>query len=184
MRVLVQSLGSGRATDGYDRLLAQVRAELPAGQPLPVACEAALAPVSVEELSICETMRCEYSSSAAAIDAIDDPKLAGTMQAALNRLVYDPEKTRALIAGNFAPACSSATRAMLAADERPGWPQEPRPRLRMECLAHMAGCILADIAAPAYSGYGLRAEGGGGRLGLLRGLVSFPGWVRSEEPRV
>src|SRR3546814_6307709 len=87
--------------DGYGRLWAQMLAELPAGHPLPVACEAALAPVSVDELSICETMRGEYSSSAAAIDAIDDPKLAGTMQAALNRLVYDPEKTRALIAGNF-----------------------------------------------------------------------------------
>src|SRR3546814_3800713 len=82
------------------------------------------------------------------------------MQVALNRLVHDPEKTRALIAGNFAPACSSATRAMLAADERPGWPQEPRPRLRMECIANMAGCILADIAAPAYAGYGLRAQDG------------------------
>src|SRR3546814_10424283 len=115
-------------------------AELPAGQPRPVACEAALASVSVDLLSICETMRGEYSSSAAEIDAIDDPKLVGTMQAALNRLVYDPEKTRALIAGNFAPACISAKRAMLAADERPGWPQEPRPRLRMECIANIAGC--------------------------------------------
>src|SRR3546814_14346833 len=153
MRVLVQSLGSGRATDGYDRLLAQVRAELPAGQPLPVACEAALAPVSVEELSICETMRCEYSSSAAAIDAIDDPKLAGTMQAALNRLVYDPEKTRALIAGNFAPACSSATRAMLAADGPPGWPQDPHPRFRMESIATLAGRIPPHYPTPAAPAY-------------------------------
>src|SRR3546814_16624863 len=96
------------------------------------------------------------------------------MQAALNRLVHDPEKTRALIAVNFAPACSSATRAMLAADERPGWPQEPRPRLRMECIANMAGCILADIAAPAYAGYGLPAPDGGARLDLRRGLVSLP----------
>src|SRR3546814_8917095 len=116
-------LGIGLATDGYGRLLAQMLAELPAAHPLPVACEAALAPVSVDELSICETMRGEYSSSAAAIDAIDDPKLAGTMQAALNRLVSDPEKTRALIAGNFAPACSSATRAMVAPDKRSEWTQ-------------------------------------------------------------
>src|SRR3546814_17624183 len=118
-------------------------------------------------------MRGEYASSAAAIDAVDDPKLAGTMQAALNRPVHDPEKTRALIAGNFAPACSSATRAMLAADERPGWTQEPPPRLRMECIANMAGCILADIAAPDYSGSGFPAQDGGAPRYLLRGLVSL-----------
>src|SRR3546814_15833543 len=141
-------------------------AELPAGQPRPVACEAALAPVSVDELSICETMRGEYSSSAAAIDAIDDPKLAGTMQAALNRLVYDPEKARALIAGDFAPACSRAPRAMLAADERPGWPQEPGPRLRMESIANAAGGRPGGLGAPANRWSGLCARAGGAGVGL------------------
>src|SRR3546814_12468997 len=105
------------------------------------------------------------------------------MQAALNRLVHDPEKTRALIAGNFAPACSSATRAMLAADERPGWPQEPRPRLRMECIANMAGCILADIAAPAYAGYSLRAPDGGARPDPLSATDSVPRWPGDPAPR-
>src|SRR3546814_10672414 len=50
--LIVKMLGIGLATDGYGRLLAQMLAELPAGHPLPVACEAALAPVSVGELSI------------------------------------------------------------------------------------------------------------------------------------
>src|SRR3546814_20346390 len=45
----------------------------------------------------------------------------------------------------------------------------------MECIANMAGCILADIAAPAYAGYGLRAQDGGARLDLLRGIVSLHG---------
>lgn len=173
--LIVKVLGIGLATDGYGRLLAQMLAELPAGHPLPAACEAALAPVSVDELSICEAMRGEYASSAAAIDAIDNPKAAGTMQAALNRLVYDPAKSKALIAGNFAPACSSATRAMLAADQKLDWRREPRPRLRMECIANLAGCILADIASPAYAGYGRRAQDGGARLDLLRGIASLNG---------
>lgn len=173
--LIVKMLGIGLATDGYGRLLAQMLAELPAGHPLPATCEAALAQVSVDELSICEAMRGEYASSAAAIDAIDNPRDAGTVQAALNRLVYDPAKSRALIAGNFAPACSNATRTMLAADERSDWPQEPRPRWRMECIANLAGCILADIASPAYVGYGQRAQDGGARLDLLRGIASLHG---------
>src|SRR3546814_19518342 len=45
----------------------------------------------------------------------------------------------------------------------------------MECIANMADCILADIAAPAYAGYGLRAQDGGARLDLLRGIVSLHG---------
>lgn len=173
--LIVKMLGIRLATDGYGRLLAQMLAELPAGHPLPPACETALAPVSVDELSICEAMRGEYASSAATIDAIDNQKTAGTVQAALNRLVYDPAKSKALIEGNFAPACSSATRAMLAADGKSDWQQEPRPRLRMECIANLAGCILADIASPAYAGYGRRAQDGGARLDLLRGIASLHG---------
>src|SRR5690606_18032714 len=49
--LIVKMLGIGLATDGYGRLLAQMLAELPAGHPLPVACEAALVPVSMDELS-------------------------------------------------------------------------------------------------------------------------------------
>lgn len=173
--LVVKMLGIGLATDGYGRLLAQMLAELPAGHPLPSACQAALAPVSVDELSICEAMRGEYASSAAAIDTIDNPRLAGNLQAVWNRLLYDPEKSRALIAVDFAPACSRATRAMLAADETWGWSQEPRPRRRVECIANLAGCILADIAAPAYVGYGKRAQDAGARLDLLRGVALLHG---------
>ena len=173
--LIVKMLGVGLATDGHGRLLAQMLAELPAGHPLPHACEAALVPVSMDELSICEAMRGEYASSAAALDAIDNPRFAGPLQAALNRLVYDPEKSRALTAGKFARACSNEVRAMLAADERWNWSQQPRSRWRMECVANLAGCILADIAAPAYAGYGQRAQDGGARLDLLRGIASLHG---------
>src|SRR3546814_5018154 len=79
--LIVKMLGIGLATDGYGRLLAQMLAELPAGHPLPVACDAALAPVSVDELSICETMRSSEASSAAAFDATHDPTPAGTLRA-------------------------------------------------------------------------------------------------------
>src|SRR3546814_12001655 len=106
-------LGIGLATDGYGRLLAQMLAELPAGHPLPVACEAALAPVSVGELSICEAMRGEYASSAAANDAAVDPKLARTMPAALNRPAHEPDNNRAYHQGNIAPACNRAVRGRL-----------------------------------------------------------------------
>src|SRR3546814_14770872 len=73
--LIVKMLGIGLATDGYGRLLAQMLAELPAGHPLPVACETALAPVSVDELSICETMRGAYPSSAAAIDRSEERRV-------------------------------------------------------------------------------------------------------------
>src|SRR3546814_21058390 len=54
--LLVKMLGIGLATDGYGRLPAQILAELPAGHALPDASEAALAPGSVEEISICLKM--------------------------------------------------------------------------------------------------------------------------------
>src|SRR3546814_2328898 len=45
----------------------------------------------------------------------------------------------------------------------------------MECIANRAGCILADCVASAFAGYGLRAQEGGARLDLLRGIGSVHG---------
>lgn len=173
--LVVRMLGAGLSTDGYGALLARMLAQLPDDHPLPPACNAALAPVAGDELSICDAMRGEYALVAATSDTVSDPEVVGTARAMLARLVYDPERSRALMAENMAPACTDDARASLVADRPLRWPQRVQSRWRLECAANLAGCILADIASPAYVDYVSRVQDAGARLELLRGVVSVRG---------
>ena len=173
--LVVRMLGAGLSTDGYGTLLARMLVQLPAGRPLPPACNAALAPVAGDELSICDAMRGEYAMVAATSDMVSDPEVVGTVRAMLARLVYDPERSRALMAENMAPACTDAARASMVADQPLRWPQRTPSRWRLECAANLAGCVLADIASPAYVDYASRVQDAGARLELLRGVVSVRG---------
>lgn len=173
--LIVRMLGVALATDGYGRLLAQMLAELPGDHPLPPACDAALAPVALQELSICEAMRGEYAANVAATDVVRYRETGSVVDAMFGRLVYDPRQTRALMAEDRVRACSEKAQSLLAADRQLNWQEVPRSPWRMACAANLAGCILADIAAPAYVGYAWRAQDGGARLDLLRGVVSLHG---------
>lgn len=173
--LIVRTFGVGLATDGYGALLARMLAQLPGDHPLPPACDAALAPVAEDELAICDAMRSEYAMVAAASDTISDPEVAGPARAMLARLVYDPERSRAMMAENLAPACADTTHASLVADQPLHWPQRVQSRWRLECAANLAGCVLADIATPAYVDYAARVQDAGARLELLRGVASVRG---------
>lgn len=173
--LVVRFLGASLATDGYGALLARMLAELPREHRLPSACDAALAPVAEEDFSVCEAFRGEYAMISIASEVAIDPGTAGTARALLGRLVYDPERSRALVAGNFAQACTEAGRSSLAADRLPAPRERARSTWRMECVANAAGCILADISSPAYVDYAARALDAGARLELLRGVAAVRG---------
>ena len=173
--LIVRMFGASLATDGYGALLARMLAQLPPDHRLPRACDAALAPVVEEDLSVCEGLRGEYAMVSIASDVVSDPEAVGAARALLARLVYDPERTRALVAGNVAQACTDAGRSSLAKDRPPVQDLRVRSPWRMECVANVAGCILADIASPPYAAYVARALDAGARLELLRGIAAVRG---------
>ncbi|MGY0560713.1 hypothetical protein ACW7G2_08360 [Luteimonas sp. A277] len=155
---------------GQSALLAEMLAELPVGHVLPGECDEALAPLQPEELGTCRAMRGEWAWGAEARNW-----MAGTMSPG-GQLVYDPGTTDALIAAHLAWPCSDEAGRLRAQDLPVSIPELPAGLGRLECWANLVGCVLSDIAAPAYVHYEDRALDAAAKIRLLQTLA----WMREQ----
>jgi len=170
--LIVRMLGVALATDGYGALLARMLAVLPRDTPLSSTCETALAAPMAAEATICPAMRGEFAWSMGASEALPEMRKHN----AWSWLVLDRDGFRASMAERMAPPCLEQG-AALAADQRlTAVAVTPRVWRRFECVANSAGCILADIAGPAYTSYAWRAQDQYARLQLLATLA----WLRDQ----
>ena len=169
------------AADGYGGLFADMLAAMPADAPIPGECRVALAEVRPAELSLCEAMKGEFAFADNGMrNLADSPQApANEVSPFARRFLFDAEATSAMYARNIAAACGSRFAGMIARDV----PLEPPAverhwRRRFACVANPVGCILADIAAPAYASYSLRRQDFGMKLRLLGTLL----WLH-ENPQ-
>lgn len=150
-------------------LLAQMLAGLPREHPLPAQCAATFARPLALDQGLCRTMgnegrlvisgmreHADVSFAASAVEA-DLPEWAA-------RLLFDPERTAARMAPAFAWYCGDQARDLLARDLPLDGPAPPHSRLSLRCASNAIGCILADIARPAYGDYGRRLQDAGAQL--------------------
>lgn len=156
------------ASDGYGRLFAEMLAQLPPGQALPASCDAALAEVRPDEPSLCRALRTEFAYSDSMTGRGAKAQQDGVWPP--QDLFFDHQATRAMMARNFAPACSAAGAGQIARDARLDIAPPPAMRSRFVCLSNPTGCMLADIAAPAYSGHVWRMQDYGMKLRALAAL--------------
>lgn len=171
--LITRMLAIAYVTDGYGRLLADMLGALPRDTPLPATCEAAFRAPSADEGSICPAMRGEFAQSMGAVDSIPEMREAN----AWSWLVLDRAGVRASMAEQMAPPCEVED-VDLAADQRLVLTRTPLPAWRrFECVANSVGCLLSDVAGPAYYGYAWRAQDQNARLQLLGTLA----WLR-EQP--
>lgn len=171
--LILRMLGIALATDGYGALLAGMLAALPRDTVLPDSCEAALAAPVAADASICPAMRGEFAWSMGAAASLPEMRA----HTAWSWLVLDRDGFRALMAEQLVPPCLVPD-AALASDQRGALTGTPLPAWRrFECIANSAGCILGDIAGPAYANYAWRAQDQNARLQLLGTLA----WLR-EQP--
>lgn len=143
---------------GGVQLVADIRAELPAGRRLPAECAAALAPLVEAERQSCDVYRAEFAGMDAAIDpgtlfaSGPEPGLGDHAKAFAARFVYSGEHTRALLATELANACatlrSPAAANVAASEDRCHF---------VEHAFNPLGCILAEIGSPDLGRY-LRRE--------------------------
>lgn len=149
------------------RLLGDVLAELPLEHPLPERCRTAVTSTAATGLSVCPAMRGEFALSNAAI----------THHSVWPQsLLLDREKARGRIARHHAWPCTTDALAAVARDE----PLRPAAIdssvWELECAANAVGCVLADIAGPAYGNYPLRMQDAGAQLRLAAVLL----WLREH----
>jgi len=148
-------------------VLAQVLAELPAEHPLPASCDGVFTTPPTSALSLCPAMRGEFRLVTEGLSRMEQP---------LAVLVWDPDKSKARTALAMQGACTDAASQVLVAD-RALFIEPPVPSSwRFECVANMVGCVLGDIAAPAYRSYALRLQDAGASLRLAEALL----WLRAN----
>ncbi len=177
---LIASMIGVAIIEGSTSLFADMLAPLPADHPLPSVCAAAFAAPVKGELSLCQAMRGEAMFSRSAVNFMDvEATKNSPLQRAWQRVVYDQEKTDAMMAPNFAWACTGEVQEQIDLDVpavHPGRSHQP-PAWRFECAGNAAGCMLADIAAPAYSDYTLRMQDAGMALRTMGTVL----WIRERR---
>ena len=176
---LIVSMVGAAIIEGSTQLFAEMLESLPAKHPLPAVCATAFAPPAPGELSLCQAMRGEARMSASHGElAMAEAAKGPALERAWQRVVYDPGKTQALMAPSFAWACSEQARESIEKDVPALRPRtEGRSWLRFECAGNAAGCILADIAAPAYRDYALRLQDTGMVLRTMGTVL----WIRERR---
>ena len=149
-RDLLGYFSAARAVQESASLFAQMLARSPADEPLPPTCEEAFAPPRAEELSLCEAFR---------------GTLAQTLEVPPD-LFFDPTMTDARMATGFARTCGTDPLQLAVVQDRPLPPLSPSPRFGFDCIGNPTGCLLVDMALPAYDDYVLRAQEHGARMRL------------------
>ena len=178
---LIGSMIGAALVQGNAALLAEMLAELPRGQVLPAQCDAAYAlPLPLGD-GVCRTMLAEGRF---ATGGLRSQIAAGIAAGALSqdlpewggKLFFDPERTAARGAPKFAWYCGAQARALVAQD-RPLRDTTPLPtRWSLACVSNAVGCVLADIATPAYADYALRLQDADARLRTTAALL----WLRQQ----
>ena len=179
---LIGSMIGAALVQGNATLLAEMLAELPRDHVLPAQCESALTVITPLEDGVCRTMLSEARFVVGGMRTQVTAQMAGDLTAKkipnwTARLLFDPERTVARMAPKFAWYCGDEARELLAQD-RPLLDRSPPPtRWSLQCASNPVGCILADIAQPAYMDYGLRLQDAEARLRATAALL----WLR-EQP--
>ena len=160
-----------RVADGQMGLFAEMLGRWPAGAALPTACDSALAATAQSETSICTAMRGEYESGKALRS-----QLADAVDGQAAGLFYRADMTDAAAAHALQRACGG--------DGVEAGQHTPRPPIwaRLECVRNASGCILTDIAEPAYATYIARAKAFGDHIRLTATLAWLHG-VDASDPR-
>lgn len=150
------------------KLYADIRAELPAGHPLPTRCAEAFGPPTPSQRASCDVWRHEFAlfENALRPEMLGDDTEAyfgNALERLSLRWLLNREATLALVAPEFRQICTLAQQPV--AD----WPAVQVPGCRLsQRLFNPLGCWLTDIAAPDYRSYLRRDRDGEGMLHLLQ----------------
>ncbi|MCD9098457.1 hypothetical protein LU699_02200 [Luteimonas fraxinea] len=156
-------------TEGYGRLLADMLVELPADIALPDSCAAAVSAPTEIEASVCPALRGEFALGQRVAQQMASDEVG-------EWLVFDQHGYAAMAADRVGQGCTDAAAEALRLDRR-FVSEDARPFFsRFECIANSAGCILSDIAGPAYDGYVRAGQDHYARLQLVGTLA----WLRAQ----
>lgn len=171
---LLVAMYAAAGLQGHANLLGDMLAEVPTDHPLPAACDLALAAPQAGELGLCRAMRGEWKFGRSALDLVEAGE--GGSRRLLQSLTLDRRATDALAAWNLSWPCGEEAARALAEDLPMQPPGDEGRAWRFECVANAMGCLLMDMAGPAYADHGQRMQDARARVRVLGTLA----WLRER----
>ena len=179
--LIVSMLGIAYMDSGI-RLFGDMLSELPPDQALPADCKTAFAPIAVEDVSICAEMAGESLLSADTLSRVGGAEDSGSdsfgkrlLSDALMPLLFDRQQTLAWSAEEISDNyCGDEAKQQALQDQLIDHSHASPPWL--ECAANMVGCVLNDIAMPAFVDYPTRLLDSAAHLRLGATLI----WLRES----
>lgn len=168
---LIATMVAMSIVEGSSRLLADVLAEQPDGQPIPPACKTAYTAPEPAEYLPCTAMRGELGFVDGAVKSMDRE----AMEEPWGWLVYDRQMTRVRTANYMAHSCKSEVLESALRGEPVNSPDAAGGLVTPLCASNLVGCILTDVAAPAYSDYLRRNQDHAARLRAMELLLRLHG---------
>ncbi|MGH8123016.1 MAG: hypothetical protein ACREPT_09625 [Rudaea sp.] len=134
------------------RLFAEMLAASPADERIPPSCADAFRPIEAADVDRCAELSSEFAVSESMTREISSAKQS-YLERVFSWFVFDPVQTDAWRAEQLTLHCGEAASRRLLADKVIGPDDVPHPLRRLECIVDVTGCLLAEIAAPAYVDY-------------------------------
>jgi hypothetical protein len=165
-----------RYADGAIRLFGEMLAASSSDEAIPPSCMDAFRPIEAADVDRCAELSTERAVSENVMREISSTRQP-YWKRVFSQLIFDPRQTVAWGAEQFTPYCGEAASRRLLADKTIDLNAVPHPLRRLECITSVTGCILTEIATPAYVGYDKRILDYAAHLRLAATLI----WLR-ESP--
>jgi hypothetical protein len=171
--LISRMVGSAYGGETYPALFLEMLIQTPRDVVLPATCTQAFAPLTDAEASLCQAMRGEFVYQVSMAEQIGQGEINGdrSFPAALLPLVFSEEMTLADGAEVLGHFCLPEIQREMRADllmprirESPGF-------LRLQCASNAMGCMLAEIAQPAFDRYSARVLDANAHLRLIALLL-------------
>ncbi len=170
--LVVAMVGGAWASRGA-QLFTDILAEPPADVEVPTGCTQAFAPPRLAELNLCHAMRGEFAFQQAAMATVPPGQ----------QLFLNQRKTLARSAWLLSRTCADDVQAQIRDDRRVILPPPP-PVWTWHCAANAVGCVLVDIAGPAYDEYPQRMQDVGAQLRMAGAMLWLRGQPQGEASEV
>lgn len=136
---------------GAVQLFVQLLSALPTDEALPASCAGAFAPVNVEDVDLCPSIRVEFSMVAS-------PALFGKQEHWYDNLSLNTKATQRMLAPRYSAMCNESLLQKLLSDERVALATAPPGFDVFDLVSNSAGTILSRIPGPAFDPYLARQQ--------------------------
>lgn len=181
--LILRLVAAANVRASYADLFLSMLAQVPRDFVLPPSCDAAFAPTTAAEFSLCDAARGEFAYARSRVLPSARRHAGGVLDALGEALTYDGRMAVAEQAMRFIAFCASETTAKIRADEAfvvdSGMAV---PLARLECVSDMAGCILGEIGRTGDNDYAAQIEDTNARIRLIAELLRLRAATSDAAP--